>query len=116
MNALIYPSESRAALRRVLEAQELTPPEPGNPMSSLGTAAESDLDGLDSVSLHSLVHDPHGAHLENFPFAIMMFAILITGVTTTLWGVLLTSAGLAAIGFFITLAGCALYGWSLYDE
>ncbi len=85
-------------------------------MASLGTAAESDLDGHDSVSLHSLVHDPHGAHLENFPFAFMMFAVWITGVTATVWGILLTSAGLAAIGFAITLASCALYGWSLYDE
>jgi hypothetical protein len=85
-------------------------------MTSLGTGAESDIDGLDSVTLHSLVRDPHGAHLENFPFAFMKFAILMTGVTATLWGILLTSAWLAAIGFSITLAGCALYGWSLYDE
>jgi hypothetical protein len=68
------------------------------------------------LALHWLVRDSHGAHLENFPFAIMMFAVWITGVTATVWGILLASAWLAAIGFCVTLVACALYGWSLYDE
>jgi hypothetical protein len=74
------------------------------------------LHGLDSATLHSLVHDAHGAHLENFPFAFSVFSILVTGSTATIWGIILTSAWLTVIGFPITLAGCALYGWSLYDE
>jgi hypothetical protein len=116
MNTLVYPSESRTALRRVLEVHEPTAPKPGNTSTSPEAGAESDLNELDAVSLHSLVRDPHGAHLENFQFAFMMFGILLTGVTAVVWGILLTSAWLAAIGFSITLAGCALYGWSLYDE
>jgi hypothetical protein len=116
MNTLVYQSKSRAVLRSILEVLEPTPPESSSPTTSQGTTAESDTDGIDSVTLHSFVRDSHGAHLENFPFAFVMFGILLTGATATLWGILLTSAWLAAIGFSITLAGCALYGWSLYDE
>lgn len=116
IDTLVYPSESRTALRRVLEVHEPMALKPGNTSTAPEAGAESDTDRLDSVSLHSLVRDPHGAHLDNFPFAFLMFAILLTGVTTTLWGILLTSAWLTVIGFSITLAGCALYGWSLYDE
>jgi len=32
------------------------------------------------------------------------------------WGITVTRAWLTAVGFLITLLGCALYGWSLYDD
>jgi hypothetical protein len=31
-------------------------------------------------------------------------------------GIIVTSAWPTVVGFLITLLGCALYGWSLYDD
>jgi hypothetical protein len=117
MNTLTLPGKPSEVIKRAREVYaEREPPQPQNPATWPGTEAISDARIFPPLSLHSLVRDSHGAHLENFPFAIMMFAVLLTGVTAVVWGILLTSAWLAAIGFSLTLVGCALYGWSLYDE
>jgi len=55
-------------------------------------------------------------NLVNFPFAFTVFMILTTGLIVVGWGITVTSTLLTVVGFFITLLGCALYGWSLYDD
>jgi hypothetical protein len=52
----------------------------------------------------------------NFPFAFTVFMILTMGLTVVGWGITVTSAWLTVVGVLITFLGCALYGWSLYDD
>jgi len=64
----------------------------------------------------SLARDADSVDLENFPFALAVSSILITGLGAVGWGITVTSAWLTVMGTLITLVGCVLYGWSLYDD
>ena len=67
-------------------------------------------------SPHQLAEDAHGSHLVNFPFAFAVFMMLMTGLTAIGWGIIVTNAWPAAVGFLTMLVGCFLYGWSLHDD
>lgn len=65
---------------------------------------------------HRLAEDAHGSHLVNFSFAFTVFMILTTGLTAVGFGIIVTNAWLAGVGFLTALVGCFLYGWSLHDD
>jgi hypothetical protein len=65
---------------------------------------------------HRLAEDANGSHLVNFPFAFTVYMILTTGSLVVGFGIIVTNAWLAGVGFLITLAGCFLHGWSLHDD
>jgi hypothetical protein len=66
---------------------------------------------------NSLARDAESTDdVENFPFALSVSMILMTGLCLIGWGIIVTSSRMACLGLLITLAGCVVYGWSLYDE
>jgi CHASE2 domain-containing sensor protein len=63
-----------------------------------------------------LARDADSSDLENFPFALTVSMILLTGIAALGWGVTVSSAWLTVLGTLVALIGCVLYGWSLYEE
>ena len=123
MNTLVYQSESREPLNRVRPVRDgPMPTEPRIPMASSLTEVQSSQSATDAnvfqrtTSSCWLGSDENGSHLVNFPFAFTVFVVLTTGLILVGCGITVTSAWLTVVGFLITLLGCALYGWSLYDD
>ena len=123
MNTLVYQSHSRKTPNRVRPARDgPMPAEPSSPAASSPTEVQSNRRAANAPVLKQttspcwLGSDPNGSHLVTFPFAFTVFMILTTGLTLVGWGITVTSAWLTVVGFLITLLGCALYGWSLYDD
>ena len=63
-----------------------------------------------------LARDADSPDLENFPFALSVSMILMTGLCLIGWGIIVTSSPMTCLGLLIALSGCVVYGWSLYDE
>jgi len=116
MNTLVYQSDSREPLNRMRLARDgPTPAEPHTEFQPNCSAATTPALQR-TTSSHWVGSDENGSHLVNFPFAFTVFMILTTGLIVVGWGITVTSAWLTAVGFLITLLGCALYGWSLYND
>lgn len=115
MDALVHPADSRESDNRT-GVRELNP----RVRSYGATQAEVQWNDNAATALpldlpHGLAKDANGSHLVSFLFALTVLMILTTGLTAAGFGILVTSAWLAGVGFFTTLIGCLLYGWSLYD-
>lgn len=63
-----------------------------------------------------LARDDDSSDLENFPFALTVSMILLTGIAAIGWGVIVSSAWATVLGILVALVGCVLYGWSLYED
>ena len=63
-----------------------------------------------------LYEDGSSSSLINFPFALNISFLLVSGLSGIGWGMILASAWLAVVGVILTLFGSFLFGWSLYDE
>ena len=123
MNTLVYQSDSREPLNRVRPARDgPTPAEPRGLVASPPTEVQPNHSAATAPVFQRttspcwLGSDRNGSHLVNFTFAFTVFMILTTGLTVVGWGITVTSAWLTVVGFLVTLLGCALYGWSLYDD
>ena len=123
MNTLVYQIDSREPLNRVRPARDGPMlAEPRAPMVSPPTEVQPNRGATNAPVLQPttspcwLSSDRNGPPLVNFPFAFTVFMILTTGLTVVAWGITVTSAWLTVVGFLITLLGCALYGWSQYDD
>ena len=120
---MVYQSDSKEPLDPVRPARDgPTPAEPRGLEASPPTEVQLNRSAATAPVLQRttspcwLGSDRNGSHLVNFPFAFTVFMILTTGLTVVGWGITVTSAWLTVVGFLITLLGCALYGWSLYDD
>ena len=123
MNTLVYQNDSREPHNRVRPARDgPMPAEPRGPVASPPTEVQTNRGATNAPVLQRttssrwLGSDDNGSHLVNFPFAFTVFMIMTTGLIVVGWGITVTAAWLTVVGFLITLLGCALYGWSLYDD
>jgi hypothetical protein len=123
MNTLAYQRDSRESLNRARPACDgPMPAEPSAPLASAPTEVQPNHSATNAPVLQRttssrwLGSDDNGSHLVNFPFAFTVFMIMTTGLIVVGWGITVTAAWLTVVGFLITLLGCALYGWSLYDD
>ena len=123
MNTLVYQNDSREPLNRVRPARDgPMPAEPRGPVASPPTEVQTNRGAANAPVLQRttspcwLGRDANASHLVNFPFAFTVFMILTMGLTVVGWGITVTSAWLTVVGVLITFLGCALYGWSLYDD
>ena len=121
MNTLVDQSHSREPLDRARPARDgpmTAEPRSGvaSPLTEVQPNGSTTNARLLQRTTSWLGIDDNGSHLVNFPFAFTVFTILTTGLTMVGWGITVTSAWLTVVGFLITLLGCALYGWSLFDD
>ncbi len=122
MNTLVYQNASREPFNRARTARNgPMPAEPRGPVTSPLTEVQPNRSATNARLFQQttsswLGSDENGSHLVNFPFAFTVFIILTSGLTVVGSGIIVTSAWLTVVGFLITLLGCALYGWSLYDD
>jgi len=123
MNTLAYQRDSRESLNRARPVCDgPMPAEPSAPLASAPTEVQPNHSATNAPVLQRttssrwLGSDDDGSHLVNFPFAFTVSMIMTTGLIVVGWGITVTAAWLTVVGFLITLLGCALYGWSLYDD
>ena len=123
MNTLLSHTDPRETVDRTRPVRDRpSPAEPRRPVPSKRTEATSSYSATTAPQPHAntwvrwLSRDANSPDLVNFPFAFTVSMILMTGPTVMGWGITITGAWLTVVGFLITLGGCALYGWSLYED